>query len=186
MFEHCRNRPGTISSRRSLGSAAYDAGTNALIFPAHLLDARMPTPEPERFWSAVGQALAASAEVRRGEPLPSATRREILARLGSFRVDQTMVAGALGLSRRSLRRRLAAAHTGFSELLADCRLQLARLRLLHSRMPLAAIADELGYSDKTAFERAFRRSTGATPSRYRAQMQFPTAGSGRVASPPSL
>ncbi len=48
------------------------------------------------------------------------------------------------------------------------RIQLACRMLRDQQMPIAAIADELGYTDQSHFSRIFRNITGKTPARYRA------------------
>lgn len=78
------------------------------------------------------------------------------------------VAAELGLTERSLRRRLAAEGTGYRELLDEVRSALAR-SLLGGRatIPVADVAARLGYADAAAFTHAFRRWTGSSPAAYR-------------------
>lgn len=51
--------------------------------------------------------------------------------------------------------------------LTDLRLRRARAALRHSDAGIAEIAGASGFSDQTAFTRAFRRATGTTPAAYR-------------------
>lgn len=78
------------------------------------------------------------------------------------------VAAELGLTERSLRRRLSAAGTGYQEVLDEVRSALAR-SLLGGRatIPVADVAARLGYADAAAFTHAFKRWTGVTPAAYR-------------------
>jgi AraC-like DNA-binding protein len=74
------------------------------------------------------------------------------------------VASALGLSERTLRRRLAAEGHSFQRLLDDVRESLARAMLTGpSTLPVEEIALRLGYSGATSFIHAHRRWTGSTP-----------------------
>ncbi|HME69213.1 MAG TPA: AraC family transcriptional regulator [Myxococcota bacterium] len=75
-------------------------------------------------------------------------------------VDQ--VARALGLSHRTLNRRLAAEGTSVKVLLEDVRCELGRQLLEETRMPLSEIAKTLQYSEPSAFSRAFKGWTGST------------------------
>lgn len=77
------------------------------------------------------------------------------------------VAGGLGLSERSLRRRLADAGVGYRALVEEVRESLAR-SLLESRatLPVADVARRLGYADAAAFTHAFTRWTGVPPAAY--------------------
>ena len=77
------------------------------------------------------------------------------------------VAARLRMSARTLKRRLAAQGSSFSELLEQERCQRARLLLGSSQMSLLEITERLGYSTLPNFARAFRRWTGETPAAYR-------------------
>jgi AraC-like DNA-binding protein len=79
------------------------------------------------------------------------------------------VADALNLKPWTLRRRLRGENTDFSTLLDAERREAARDRLLYSENSVSEIAAELGYSEQSAFNRAFRRWFGCTPVDYRAR-----------------
>jgi len=70
-----------------------------------------------------------------------------------------------GMSERTLRRRLSDAGTSYRELLDDVRRERALL-LLDAEQSISLIAQHLGFSDATAFARAFRRWTGHPPHLY--------------------
>ena len=74
------------------------------------------------------------------------------------------VARALGLSERTLHRRLADEGVRFGELLDDVRRRVADHHLTEGRLRIAAIAELLGFSEPGAFTRAYRRWTGHAPS----------------------
>ncbi len=76
------------------------------------------------------------------------------------------VAAALEMSARSLRRHLQAHGTTFQQLLDDTRSALAMQHLSRGRLAVSEIAFLLGFSDASAFHRAFRRWTGTTPQAY--------------------
>lgn len=78
------------------------------------------------------------------------------------------VARRLGVSSRTLQRRLQEAGTTFQGLLAETRADLARHYLRHSRLPTAEISFLLGYEDPNSFYRAFHGWTGTTPEAMRA------------------
>lgn len=82
-----------------------------------------------------------------------------------------VIAEALHMSSRTLQRKLAEHDVRFSDLLDRARLDAARARLAQPSLSLSEIAYSLGYSDVAAFVRAFRRWTGATPAKYREQLQ---------------
>jgi len=72
-------------------------------------------------------------------------------------------AAALGMSERTLTRRLAAENSSYPELLDQVRCELALGWLRRPQISLAEIAFLLGFSEASAFHRAFRRWTGRTP-----------------------
>ncbi|NDR56811.1 AraC family transcriptional regulator [Aliiruegeria sabulilitoris] len=77
------------------------------------------------------------------------------------------VAGRLGLSGRSLHRRLAEEGLSFKLVTDDTRRDLAQGLLRDQQYSIAEIAYLTGFSEQSAFNRAFKRWTGATPASYR-------------------
>jgi len=66
-----------------------------------------------------------------------------------------------------LQKRLAADGTSYQALKDVLRRYLAIVRLHTSSVPLVALADELGFADSAAFQRAFKHWTGSAPGAYR-------------------
>lgn len=81
----------------------------------------------------------------------------------------TSVAHELGISARTLQRRLSEEGATFGDLLDDVRHAMAAEYLTADSMNLMEIAFLLGFSDPNSFFRAFRRWTGTTPDVYRRQ-----------------
>lgn len=73
----------------------------------------------------------------------------------------------LGTHERILRRRLQKEGTSIKRLKNEIRLNLACQLLGITKLTLSEIANVLGYSDKTAFSRAFRNQTNITPINWR-------------------
>jgi AraC-like DNA-binding protein len=92
---------------------------------------------------------------------------QLLIALRSGRVQALEVAQQLGMSERSFRRRLAEEGTSFAEVLDQLRNRLALRYLEEERVTLKQIAYRLGYSEPGAFNHAFKRCTGTSPSRAR-------------------
>jgi AraC-like DNA-binding protein len=84
-------------------------------------------------------------------------------------IDSDSLARRLGLGPRTLRRRLAALNVSLLALVEEARCELARDALAKAT-PIKEIACRLGYSEPSAFQRAFKRWTGMTPGRYRASL----------------
>jgi AraC-like DNA-binding protein len=77
-------------------------------------------------------------------------------------VDQRRIAGLLGVSIATLRRRLAEEGTSFRALRKDVLNRTAQ-GLLKKRRPIADVAEALGFSEFRSFNRAFKEWNGMTP-----------------------
>ena len=104
--------------------------------------------------------------VGKGELL-SRLRRTLRILLLSGRSSAQEVAALLYLHRRTLNRRLHDQGTNFRHVLDEIRFETACQLLDKTELPLTDIAASLGYSESSAFTRAFRRWSGRAPSRRR-------------------
>jgi len=166
-FEHRPSRAVQCWNETVRTDCVFEAASNAIVFPAAILDRPMPAFDREawhRHSDTLGRALA---QRNRARPTAARVTSAVFAALGRDRIDQGQIARALGLSRRTLHRRLEAEGTGFSEIVNSCRLRLAQRQLAERETPLSQLAVELGYSDQSAFTRAFRQHSGLTPGAYR-------------------
>lgn len=77
------------------------------------------------------------------------------------------IARDLGMSGRTLQRRLSARGLSFQSVVDEARRQLAERLLRQTSYPLAEVAFLTGFSDQSAFQRAFKRWAGQTPRSYR-------------------
>ena len=94
-------------------------------------------------------------------------RRVVLGELPRRLLSAGEVAGRLGLSDRSLRRSLKAEGTSYREVRDRCLRRVAERALADPARDIGEIAWLLGYSEPSAFHRAFRRWTGTTPRQFR-------------------
>ncbi|MCV6593401.1 MAG: AraC family transcriptional regulator [Silicimonas sp.] len=101
-------------------------------------------------------------------PLESQVVEEIARLLSGGVPPLDQVAETLGLGARTLQRRLAAQDLSYQGLVDEARQQMARKLLSQSRYSLAEIAFLAGFSEQSAFTRAFKRWSGQTPRAYRA------------------
>ncbi|MFC0198782.1 helix-turn-helix domain-containing protein [Paracoccus rhizosphaerae] len=82
-------------------------------------------------------------------------------------MNLTLIASGLSLSPRTLQRHLAAQGSSLRELVMEARLELGCTQLRSGQASSSEIARRLGYADSTAFWRAFKKRTGAAPSKQR-------------------
>jgi AraC-like DNA-binding protein len=90
---------------------------------------------------------------------------------GNTRIEN--VAQKLGVSPRTLRRKLAAQGVTFAGILDDLRFALAKRYLAEQELSISRIAWLLGYTEVSAFSHAFRRWAGRTPRADRSRRQHP-------------
>jgi AraC-like DNA-binding protein len=93
--------------------------------------------------------------------------RLIVDRLTSGEARLENIALELGMSNRTLSRRLADLDTSFNEIVDDLRRELALAYLRDSKFSLTEIAFLLGYAEAAGFTTAFKRWTGMTPGQAR-------------------
>ncbi len=91
----------------------------------------------------------------------------LLLLLGRQRCTLDELARHFSMHQRTLNRRLKDSGTSFRELYAEARHQTARQLLCDTRSSIETIASLLGYSDVTAFSRAFSQWEGVPPAKWR-------------------
>lgn len=92
-----------------------------------------------------------------------------LASHGFRGVSCSALAHSLGVSPRTLQRRLRDSGMPFRRVLEAARMEEALLLLTHGNMPLPAIADHLGYTEPSSFWHAVKTCWGATPNQLRSR-----------------
>jgi AraC-like DNA-binding protein len=119
--------------------------------------------ELRRQMEARAERLAAARE----DGLVRDVRTLIARRLSEGVPDLEAAAAHLELSPRVLARRLADHHTTFSKIVDDARREMALSYIQDRSFSLLDIAYLLGFSEQSAFQRAFKRWTGQAPGEYR-------------------
>ncbi|MEM9910687.1 MAG: helix-turn-helix transcriptional regulator [Pseudomonadota bacterium] len=99
--------------------------------------------------------------------LAAQTKGEIARALSEGLPKMADIARRLGFSARSFHRRLAEEGLSFQTLTEQTRREIAFSMLQEERFALSEIAFLTGYSEQSAFNRAFKRWTGVTPAAYR-------------------
>ena len=94
-------------------------------------------------------------------------RASLLEQLSSGELSEEEMAQQLNMSRRTLQRKLADAETTYQQLVDETRRDLALRYIENPHHSITDITFMLGFSQQSAFTRAFRRWTGAPPSEYR-------------------
>lgn len=151
--------------RRLLGVAPrFNSTQDALMFDASLL--AIPLRDADKaLHKLVQQHLATVSRLRRDE-LPSYVQRLLRNFLPNGRVTIEYIADFMQLSPRSLQRHLNEAGTSFQLLLDQTRQAMTQHYLKEAQISLGQLSELLGYSDQSAFSRAFQRWYGMSPSQW--------------------
>jgi AraC-like DNA-binding protein len=87
--------------------------------------------------------------------------------------DAKRVASQLGMSERTLQRRLKESATTFSDQVMHCRIEKAQSELASTQKTVLCIALELGFATPEHFATCFREREGLSPTEYRKHMSLP-------------
>lgn len=104
---------------------------------------------------------------RRSDDVVSARVRNFLQQTQPAWPDLATTAMDMHMAPSTLQRHLTSERTSFQMLKDKLRRDLAVVRLSTSKVPLGKLADELGFADSAAFQRAFKGWTGSAPGAYR-------------------
>jgi AraC-like DNA-binding protein len=149
---------------------AFGADADEIVFPADVKD--MPVVSVDPYLNKLLVKYCEEALSHRGagaRTLRTDLENAIAPLLPHGKAQAGEVARRLGMSRRTLARRLSAEGLTFAGILADLRVDLAKRHLKDGDLAISQIAWLLGYREVSAFTHAFRRWTGKTPSEVRIQ-----------------
>jgi AraC-like DNA-binding protein len=145
----------------------FERERNGMALPRALLELPIRTADPPLLALLDEQAQAALQLRASPSRFLGQVRQSVRDRLRDGVPALGDAARALGMSPRTLQRRLSDEGTSFAALVDGVREELARRYVKDATMPLGEIAFMLGYSELSAFLRAFKRWTGKTPSETR-------------------
>lgn len=109
------------------------------------------------------------AEAIGSECVANEVRYVIARRIGHAALDLGSLASELGLSGRTLQRRLAEEGVSLRALVTEQRALMAEALLSRATIPVSSIAQNIGYSDPAVLSRAFKLWKGSSPSAFRKQ-----------------
>jgi len=147
------------------GAERFEREMTELVFPSAWLDRPQPYRSPELYTVLKEQADRSLGRLERAAPL-QARIEELLIKHAPRVLTMEEVAAEIGVSDRSLRRRLAEEGLSFSDLLARSRMNAAKRMLERPSASIKETAFAMGFASETAFHRAFKRWTGMTPKQY--------------------
>ncbi len=144
----------------------FSAGCNKFVFNSSIVDKPLPQSDPDSSRHFQQQCQMLIAKLTRQGHFTDDVRILILGRPGFF-PDIDYVAERMGISTRTLRRRLTTEGSNYRALLDEIRYGLAREYLSETNLTMEEITGLLGYSESGNFSHAFRRWSGVSPSAWR-------------------
>lgn len=165
-FSHRAPRYQRQYSRDFACPVRFNAVDNAIVFDSHWLDRRLPLADPVTHRDTLERCRHLNREFISHLALISRVRQLLASQL-PIAPGLDGLARQLRCSSRTLRRQLQEVGTSYQTLLDELRFEQARHLLDQERLPIARIAEELGYSETASFRHAFQRWSGVSPSRYR-------------------
>lgn len=166
-FEH--PRPQAWKEHESAFDAPvyFSQPTNALVFRSDILDRSMPARDLQLL------AVMQTCMAQLGPSSPAANElydricAAIRMRLPNGYPTLEQIAHDLRISPGAVQRELSDRNVGYRDAVETTRRNLAEMYLQQRQLPLTEIALLLGYSELSAFSRAFTRWTGTSPRHYR-------------------
>ncbi|MEO7112176.1 MAG: AraC family transcriptional regulator, partial [Polyangiaceae bacterium] len=151
------------------GKVEFGAKRTELVFSKNDADAKLTTADPNLLAILVPAADKKREHTVKDPPLTDQVKRALSHALSNDDAQLSGVAKRLGMTARSLQRRLQDEGISFQTLRDETRRTLAD-RYLGEGLSLAEISFLLGFSEPSAFFRAFKRWTGLTPIERRASL----------------
>jgi AraC-like DNA-binding protein len=151
--------------------ARFGQPATRVLFARSALDLPIVSSDRPAMVLARAECERALAELIDAAQIGGRVRRVLAARGGAASLNE--VAAELGLSPRTLTRRLAAEGLSFSELVERERREQALALLRRQSLSLEEVTEQLEYSTVANFIRAFKRWTGTTPAFYRRSAMRP-------------
>lgn len=148
----------------------FDAAQSSITLARADVDLELPSANKEIALMHDELLMRYLVEIRKGN-IVDQVKAIILENLPDGQVTDRMVASELNLSERSMQRRLQEHNTTFRNTLDSVREMVAKQYIKNPMNRMSDIAFLLGFSEQSAFSRAFKKWTGMTPLQYRQAQQ---------------
>lgn len=147
----------------------FNEEKSAIVFRKEYLDMPNPNPQPYLKGLLTRHADKIQKEIEKNKLFQDKVRKIVLRRLESGSLNLEVIAKELNVSSRSIYRKLKSENTSYKDLLSEVRKQLAQDYLKEASLSINDISFKLGFSESSAFHRAFKRWFGTNPGQYRQQ-----------------
>ncbi|MCL6282466.1 AraC family transcriptional regulator [Ruegeria sp. 2012CJ41-6] len=162
-------RPPDLTTHRKIfgPDVRFGQDKNQLIFDRKILRMKISDADPGLLAIVRQQADTLLERARMGESVERRVRLLLSSRVGHTQLTATEISSDLNISVRKLHRCLSSEGTTFRELRKDVIQSAARSALEFTDASVSEIATRLGFSETSAFVRAFKREEGVSPLKHR-------------------
>lgn len=164
-FAHSPLHPQRVYRQFFAAGVLFDQEQDQLLLERQLLERPLPARAAADISEEVVQRLLRDYP----DNLPQQVATLVLQSMGTQQHSLQHIAGLMGLHPRALQRRLELEGVIFKQLVNDVRSRMACWYLTSSAMDITLLSVALGYSDVSAFSRAFCRWHGCSPRQWRQQ-----------------
>lgn len=144
---------------------------NEIVLAPGALALTLPSADPQLFVVLEQHARKLIEERRNAPSVVDLARSRLHQLLQAGEPSRERLAEEMGLTSRTLHRKLQEAGTSYRELLDDLRRDRARELLRESTLSIQEVAQRAGFDETASFTRWFKQLTGATPSEFRAGLE---------------
>ena len=166
-FTHASPNQSAEHTRIFGAPVRFGCATNVFVIERAFLERQVPAADPRLYKILQRYLNGILSELPREDSFLGSIRKAIAETMRDGDPGLGRVAKQLAASQRTLQRRLKEYGLEFKKLADDTRRRFASNYLKDRKHTLTEVAFLLGYSDVSAFNRAFKRWTGTTPLQYR-------------------
>lgn len=166
-FSHGCTEPLSRYEETFGSTVIFDQEQNCLVFNDDVLDIPLSDSDPKLLEILKEQADSLLQQWEAKEKIVEQVKFQITTSLEGGNAGAEMVAQKLNITARTLNRHLQQEGTNYQQLREEVIADLAKQSLAESDASITAIGGKLGYSESSAFVRAFKRMAGTTPVAYR-------------------
>lgn len=145
----------------------FNAPYSCLVLDEYLLNLPMRQPDEQLLKTLENHANILMADISDKQPLPLQTKNVIRGLLLEGIPRKEMVAKRLGLTERTLQRRLQQFNCSYQQVLDEVRQEQAKELLIQTELSIQDIASRLGFSEPRSFHRSFKSWLDMTPGEFR-------------------
>ncbi|MET0388222.1 MAG: AraC family transcriptional regulator [Polyangiales bacterium] len=168
-FTHARPKSTLVHQRIFRCPVHFGQPQNAIVYPRSVLDAPLVSADVGLARVLERHAADALQKLGRSTSLPERVREIVRQDLTSGKLTADNLARRLGMSSRTLHRRLVAQASSYRAILDDVRREIALRCLRDPQLSIREVGYLLGFTTGPAFHRAFRRWTGTTAASFRGE-----------------